>query len=201
MKDMKEKLCHLGEELRSWGQSTFGAVRRELQAQKKKLEKLRSDPSRNNISEEEKKVVERIILLNYQEEIMWRQRSRIAWLREGDRNTGFFHRMASRRRSKNRIVKLNRPDGTECTEVEEMHEMVVDYYKNLFRSEGMSNICRVLDHVPCKVADEMNLFLCAPFDESEINNALFEMFPTKAPGPDGFSAHFFSITGIFVVMI
>jgi len=40
VKDIKDKLCHLGEELKSWGQTTFGAVRRELWAQKKKLEQL-----------------------------------------------------------------------------------------------------------------------------------------------------------------
>ena len=40
VKDIKDKLCHLGEELKSWGQTTFGAVRRELRAQKKKLEQL-----------------------------------------------------------------------------------------------------------------------------------------------------------------
>ena len=30
VKDLKDKLFHLGEELRSWGEKTFGAVRREL---------------------------------------------------------------------------------------------------------------------------------------------------------------------------
>ena len=113
VKDVKDKLCHLGEELGSWGKKTFGAVRRELQELKKKLEQLRSDPTRNTISDEEQKVVEHIIMLNYQEEIMWKQRSRITWLCEGDSNTDFFHQRESRRRAKNKIVKLNRPDGSE----------------------------------------------------------------------------------------
>jgi len=90
VKDLKDKLFHLGEELRSWGEKTFGAVRRELRAQKKRLQQLRADPTRSMVSEEEQKVVERIILLNYQEQVMWKQRSHITWLHEGDSNTNFF---------------------------------------------------------------------------------------------------------------
>jgi hypothetical protein len=33
--------------------------------------------------------------------------------------------------------------------------------------------------------------LDAPFEMKEVKAALFEMFPTKAPSPDGFPAHFF----------
>jgi hypothetical protein len=49
----------------------------------------------------------------------------------------------------------------------------------------------VLDHVPKKVTDEMNYILNVPFDENEVKNALFQMFPTKATCLDGFPAHFF----------
>ena len=38
VKDMKDKLFHLGEELKSWGGKTFGVVRKELRVQKKRLE-------------------------------------------------------------------------------------------------------------------------------------------------------------------
>ncbi|KAK2635601.1 hypothetical protein Ddye_030393 [Dipteronia dyeriana] len=37
------------------------------------------------------------------EEIYWKQRARTDWLREGDRNTNFFHEKASNRKSRNSI--------------------------------------------------------------------------------------------------
>ncbi|KAL0297736.1 UNVERIFIED_CONTAM: hypothetical protein Sradi_6825700 [Sesamum radiatum] len=42
------------------------------------------------------------------EEIVWRQRSKELWLREGDRNTGYFHRWASHRFKTNCIRKYKR---------------------------------------------------------------------------------------------
>ena len=49
----------------------------------------------------------------------------------------------------------------------------------------------MLNTVPAKVTPEMNDQLLAPFEEKEVKEALFQMFPTKAPGLDGLPAHFF----------
>ena len=53
---------------------------------------------------------------------MWKQRSRIKWLREGDKNTNFFHRKATWRRNKNKIVKLKREDGSWADNREQIHK-------------------------------------------------------------------------------
>ena len=69
--------------------------------------------------------------------------------------------------------------------------MTMAFYKNLYSSEGVSDMELVLDTVPTKITPVMNDQLLAPFERKEVKEALFQMFPTKAPGPDGFPAHFF----------
>jgi hypothetical protein len=63
--------------------------------------------------------------------------------------------------------------------------------RTLYTSEGVSNMEEVISSVPRRVDRAINSKLDAPFTCEEVKMALFEMYPTKAPGPDGFPAHFF----------
>lgn len=49
----------------------------------------------------------------------------------------------------------------------------------------------LIDLIPRRVDDHMNEALTKPFSENEISDALFQIGPMKAPGPDGFPARFF----------
>lgn len=62
---------------------------------------------------------------------MWKQRSRINWFKEGDRNTGFFHAKASSRYQKNVIEGIYDEAGV-WQEEERVVEMIFkDYYLEL----------------------------------------------------------------------
>ena len=55
------------------------------------------------------------------EEALWRQKFREMWLKEGDRNTRFFHQMANAYRRRNQLtrVKVNGRWFTEENEIKE----------------------------------------------------------------------------------
>jgi len=69
------------------------------------------------------------------EETHWRQLSREIWLKEGDRNTGFFHRMASAHRRNNQLerIKIN---GEWLLEEQEIREGIASTFQSLL-SEDM----------------------------------------------------------------
>ena len=66
------------------------------------------------------------------EEIFWKQRSRVQWLIEGDRNTTFFHRSASNHKRRNIIRRLEGEGGRVYKDQEEMGRHAVEYYSKAY---------------------------------------------------------------------
>ena len=130
------------------------------------------------------------------EEIHWRQLSRELWLREGDRNTGYFHRMANahRRRQTMEKIKIN---GVWLTEEQEVRNGIVDAFQRLLTedTEWKADIGGLdLNQISQQEADTLEL----PFTEEEVHSALMDMNGDKAQGPDGFTGAFWQFCWEFV---
>jgi hypothetical protein len=64
----------------------------------------------------------------------WKQRAYAHWMKEGDRNTEYFHSFASERKKlkMNRITKLQKEDGGVVDEEEAIKEVDTNYFEKLF---------------------------------------------------------------------
>ena len=80
-----------------------------------------------------------------------------------------------------------------CTDEEEISRILIEYYQNLFTSASPSNLEEVLMTVPTVITEDQNAMLAAEFVQAEVEEALQQMAPLKAPGPDGFNLNFFKV--------
>ena len=69
--------------------------------------------------------------------------------------------------------------------------MASQYFSDLFSKDMSINPDDLTNLFDAKITPEMNRDLCRLYIEEEIGNALFQIGPLKAPGPDGFPARFF----------
>ena len=70
--------------------------------------------------------------------------------------------------------------------------VIVSYFPNLFSAKSTLEMDLALDCVQLRVTDMINEQLCILYTKVEIEQALSNMHPHKAPGPDSFNAFFFS---------
>ena len=117
------KLNKMARQLAKWNRESFGFPRKEINKLEKQLARLRTNITTRIYSQEERDIERRLCELFEREEIMARQRSRVVWLKAGNRNTSFFQARATCRRRTNRIKYLLRQDGSKCEEQDEIREM------------------------------------------------------------------------------
>lgn len=100
--------------------------------------------------------MEKLDELLYREEMMWLQRSRIIWLKEGGRNTQYFHRQAVWRSRKNNIRRLQKEDGSWCNVPTKMERRAASYFQEVYKKDPTLSPDEVLDQILSKVSDAMN---------------------------------------------
>jgi len=90
---------------------------------------------------------------------------------------------------------MNGWNGPEQEKTRNMFSHAVDFYKNLFGAVedlGVHLGVKFWDEED-KVTTSEHELLEAPFTEDEIKTAIFESYAEGAPGPDGFSFHFYQV--------
>ena len=189
-KGIASNLQRCADALSCWNQNVVGNIPKKIQDKKRALATL-SIADRGDKGVEVNKLREEINDLLDSEEIIWRQRSKTHWYKEGDRNTKFFHAYGSERRRKNTILGLWNDDGVWRENKDSINATEISYFKKIFSTSSPSRINEVICALSRCVSDDMNTELTKTFTRDEVIIALKQLHPTKAPGPDGMSAIFF----------
>lgn len=190
--DLETNIVECRRQLLGWSKEKFSSQKKLISDLQNNLEKLKQ--CRKTLKDY-RQVRNAEIELSHalkEHESYWRVRSRITWLKEGDKNTRFFHSKASRRRKNNTIQGLL-IDGKWTTDLVQVEKEISSYFTEIYSSLSPSeaDIKTVLKLVKQKVTPRHNLLLSAPYTTTEITTALKQFHPSKAPGPDGFLAFFF----------
>ncbi|XP_037494378.1 uncharacterized protein LOC119370391 [Jatropha curcas] len=116
----------------------------------------------------------------------------VKWLEDGDSNTKFFHNYVKLSRKFQRISSIKNSDGVWLSLQEDIGEEAVKHFSSLFQGEVMQQDCsQIIEYLPSLITTEHNLALGAISTDSEIKNAVWQLDPSSAPGPDGFDGRFY----------
>ena len=189
---INEKLKAVRKGLKSWNHEEFGNIDTNIKNLEDEIQKYDdlSNERDLNLDEIENRKVAQIELWKWikRKEQYWAQNSRILWLKEGDRNSKFFHTIASNKKRRNSIASIE-IDGQPVNDPSQIKHEAVSFFKGIFKEEHI--LRPTFNNLQFnELSPEQVTSLTLPFSLEEIELAVASCDADKAPGPDGFNFKF-----------
>nr|KAJ0198574.1 hypothetical protein LSAT_V11C700342390 [Lactuca sativa] len=152
---------------------------------------LDNDPHNQDLRFEEGIYLQSFLKASWEEECYLKQRAKVQWLKEGDANTAYFHKVVKGKINRNRIETILDGNGS-WKEGDEAFRVIVDYFSEFLGVEHAVEPIVNPESLFSKKLDNLQaLEMIKEVTNEEIKAALFEIDDDKAPGPDGYSSKFF----------
>ena len=130
----------------------------------------------------------RCLGLSSLERTMVRQRSRVRHLSEGDANTSYFHLIARGRKRRNFIPSLT-VVGHVVADHDGMEQSLYDHFCGVFGT--VTDGCSTINFAALGIHQLPLADLDVAIDVGEVWNAIKELSPDRASGPDGYTSAFY----------
>lgn len=128
--------------------------------------------------------------LLHQQQIYWRQRGAIKWVKLGDENSKLFHASATIRHRMNKIACLSDPSGEMVYDHNTKAALIWNDFKERLASTCFQEMNFDLEAL-LSSGNEIDLSsLELPFSHNEIDSVIKQLPCDKSPGTDGFSNEF-----------
>lgn len=192
---LNQKLKAAKAKLKDWNKNVFGNLDGNVYTARMKVDQIQGQIYINGYSDvlfnqEKDAQLELERALNYQEEF-WREKSRLNWYIQGDRNTEFFHKVA-KVRSVTKQISMLRKDEYVLTNATDIENHIISYYFSLFGSDNACYDNGLIDEVISPLlSDEDNIMFTNLPTVEEVRDVVFAMNSNGAPCLDGFGAHFY----------
>lgn len=196
--NLVSKLKGCADDLQVWGHGIRSKFWRDISKCKTKLADLvylRDEQSIHQFNATKEKLA--VLLL--QQDNFWRQRAKVHWLKEGDMNTKFFHTMATTRKKRNFIRKLQNEEGVEVVDRDGLCTVAHNYFQNLY-SVSPSRHGPVIDVVPARVTQGDNAMLMRHFCIEEFRDLYSKCTQTSLQVQMGLMLLSIGDFGVFVGM-
>lgn len=115
---------------------------------------MNKDNQNTLLKKEERNLGEYYTNLLYFEESFLKEKVRVRWMKEGDKNTQFFHRIAKSHGARNKILRLMNEQNIMIEDYEEIKKMVVDFFEHFFK-EPNQHPNPILTWHGTKISDEI----------------------------------------------
>ena len=169
---VSKKLKKCKKMLKSWSKDHFGNVKRQIAKTKESLWKAEEEAAKGGNYGSVIHLRRELNILLDKESRMWRQRARTQWVAKGDKNTRYFHGVATQRKRRNFIKGKKDSEGAWQTNEDVVSGIFVEFYTRLFTQSQPHDLDRVLEGVKRVVTLDMNAELLKPYTVEEIDTAI-----------------------------
>ena len=181
-KSLVSKLKLIKKPLKAWNKGVFGLIDSKLCLFQEAIRKLDKEAQSRSLDECEWIRLDalRAQLWHWmiRKERYWRQLLRCKVIKEGDRNTKYFHLKATMRRQRNTINKLI-INGEEVVDIRVINSHILSYFKMFYKKQ--KSVCFDLSTLGLpKLPQEDAEMLETPVTRLEVKEALFSYDPSKA---------------------
>nr|CCA65974.1 hypothetical protein [Beta vulgaris subsp. vulgaris] len=189
---MIDKLRRVKIRLKAWNRDEFGHIDTNIKIMEDEIQKFDTISNERELDEQEierrKEAQSDLWMWMKRKELYWAQNSRILWLKHGDRNTKFFHMVASNKKRRNFIASI-KVNGRRIEKPNQIKEEAVTFFKEIFTEEFTER--PTLEGLQFnQLSQNQADSLIQPFSDEEIDYAVNSCASDKAPGPDGFNFKF-----------